>query len=116
MDPLVEHEVWRLTQEHFPVEMDNLLERALGGYRRSPGYAGLTRIHPEQIGEEGIKALIRAVSKHPHSHAEIGFPGYVELRAPLRAHLCRYLQRFLIDHSRATEPVLEAYLAVEVGL
>ena len=116
MDLHVEREVWRLLQEHFPAEMDDLLEGALGSYRRSPGYSALTRIHPEQVGAEGLKCLIGAVSKHPHSQAEIRSPGYVELRAPLRAHLCRYLQRFLIDHSRATEPVMEAYLALEVGL
>lgn len=116
MDPLVEHEVWRLMQEYFPGQMDSVLEEALGRYRRSPGYAALTRIHPEQVGQEGMRALIGALNKQPRIHAEITLPGFVELRAPLRAHLCRCMQRFLVDHSRATEPVLEAYLAVEVGL
>lgn len=113
---LVEQEVRRLMQAHFSEEMDAELERALASYRRSPGYAPLTRIHPEQIGADGVRALVTALGEKPRSHAESGFPVYVELRAPLRAHLCRHLQRYLIDHSRATEPVLEAYLALEVGL
>lgn len=116
MDLFVEHEVWRLMRAHFPEEMDAVLESALARYRRSPGYAPMTRIHPEQVGAGGIKALRNALQKRPQSHAEICVSGYVELRAPLRAHLCRHLQRYLIDHSRATEPVMEAYLAMEVGL
>ncbi|WP_454241414.1 hypothetical protein [Pseudomonas sp. HLS-6 TE3448] len=57
-----------------------------------------------------------ALHKRPLSHAEIHSPVYVELRMPLRVHLFRHLQRYLIERSRATEPVLEAFLAVEVGL
>lgn len=113
---LVEQEVWRLMQTHFSEEMDAVLESALESYRRSPGYAPLTRIYPEQVGEGGINALVIALHKRPQSHAEIRLPGYVELRAPLRAHLCRHLQRYLIDHSRATETIMEAYLAQEIGL
>lgn len=103
-------------QAHFPEEMDAVLGTALESYRRLPGYAPLTRLYPEQVGEGGIKALVNALHKRPQSHAEFRLPDYVELRAPLRAHLCRHLQRYLIDHSCATEPVMEAYLALEIGL
>lgn len=67
-------------------------------------------------GQGGIKALTNALHKRPQNHAEICVSGYVELRAPFRAHLCRLLQRYLIDHSHAPEPVMEAFLALEVGL
>lgn len=116
MDLVIEHEVWRLMQQHFPCEFGDVLEQALASYRRMPGYTPLTRLHREQVGADGIQVLIEALRKRPHSHAEIRTPDYVQLRFSLRAHLCRYLLGHLIHATVAPEPLLEAYLALEVGL
>lgn len=116
MDLAVEQQVWHLMQTYFPAEMDDVLESALASYRRLPGYAASSRLHAEQVGAEGLQALIRALTKRPHSHADTGASEYVHLRLPLRVHLSRHLHVYLIQQARATEPLLEAYLAQEVGL
>lgn len=116
MDLGVEAEVWRLTTRYFSSKFVDLLGEALLSYRRLPGYAPPTRMHVELLGEEGIDALAQALCVQPYRHVEVCSPDYIQLRSPLRSHLCRYLLRYLCQQGRASDALLEAHLALEVGL
>ena len=60
--------------------------------------------------------LIAALQEHPQRHVEIFSPDCVQLRFPMRVHLCRSLHAYLIQHAKATEPLLEAFFTWEVDL
>ncbi|GLO51020.1 hypothetical protein PPUN110474_24200 [Pseudomonas putida] len=116
MDLAVEQQVWRLMQQYCFDDFQAELTKALRSYKRRPGYSALTRLHAQQVGIGAIQVLTAALRAHPHCHAEVGASGFIQLRLPLRMHLCQHLHTHLIQHSMATEPLLEAYLAQEVGL
>jgi hypothetical protein len=117
LDFQVEQEVWRSAlivtgKQGFRL----LLEQALGAYRRSPGYSPATRLHANLVGGEALNVL--SLNEHGCQRPQVAAvePGYVEIRLALRVHLSRYLLRFLVESSSASDPLMEAHLALEVGV
>lgn len=116
MDYRLELEIWRgvqrsLTKDGFVV----LLSQAIRTYRRPPGYFPLDRLHAGDVDEGGVEALSIAfgVSENPTG---IATDDYVSLRAPLREHLYRVLQRHAIAHSVASAAVVDNRLASDLGI
>ncbi|MDC6378871.1 hypothetical protein BW687_001585 [Pseudomonas graminis] len=116
MDYRLESEVWRgvqgsLTNEGFAA----LIWDALSTYKRPPGYSPLDRLYAGDVGEAGLEALSIALNEsgNPTGAATAS---YVSLRAPLRAHLYRVLQRHVIAHFLASDKVVDNCMASDLGL
>lgn len=97
MDYRLESEIWRgaqgsLTNDAF-VE---LLSQAIRTYKRPPGYFPLDRLHAADVDEDGLKALSSAIGRTGNPTG-IATDNYVSLRTPLRAHLYRVLQHYVIS-------------------
>lgn len=117
MDLCLEQETWRLAQVAYREQaLVELLEQAMNAYRRSPGYSPSTRLHEAQVGAKVLRLLSHDAQGRQRFQVSAKSPGYVEMRAALREHLARYLLRRLVESSHATEPLMEAYLALEVGV
>ncbi|WP_041166942.1 hypothetical protein [Pseudomonas putida] len=117
LDLQVEQEVWRVAQVLYGrTALSALVEEALRAYRRSPGYSPVTRLHVAQIGVDALRVL----SQDPHGRrrlqVESGSCSYVEVRMALRTHLYRYLLQQVFNSPAATESLMEAHLAMDVGL
>ena len=116
VDYRLESEIWRgvqgsLTNDAFVA----LLLQAIRTYKRPPGYFPLDRLHAGDVDEDGLKALSNAFSRIGNPTG-IATDGYVSVRAPLRAHLYRVLQRYVITHSLASDAVVDNHIAGDLGL
>jgi hypothetical protein len=92
-----------------------LLFQAIRTYRRPPGYFPLDRLHAGDVDEGGVEALSIALSSSENPTG-IATDGYVSLRAPLRAHVYRVLQRHVIAHFLASDAVVDNCMASDLGL
>ncbi|KTB88289.1 hypothetical protein AO069_06505 [Pseudomonas syringae pv. syringae PD2774] len=116
MDYRLELEIWKgvqrsLTKDAFAA----LLSQAFRTYKRPSGYFPLDRLHAGDVDEAGLEALSIALSSS-ETPAGIATDGYVSLRAPLRAHLYRVLQRHVIAHFLASDAVVDNRLAGDLGI
>lgn len=117
MDLLLEQEIWRSAQAALGQQtLEELLEKAVGAYRRSPDYSPSTRLHENLIGSKVLRFLSR--DRHGGQRPQVAAvaPGYVEVRMAFRGHLGRYLLRHLVESSLASEALMEAHLAFEIGV
>ncbi|KWS28944.1 hypothetical protein AL061_09360 [Pseudomonas syringae pv. syringae] len=71
--------------------------------------------HAGDVDEAGLEALSIALSSS-ETPAGIATDGYVSLRAPLRAHLYRVLQRHVVAHFLASDAVVDNRLAGDLGI
>lgn len=92
-----------------------LLCQAIRTYRRPPGYFPLDRLHAGDVDEGGVEALRIALSSSENP-AGLATDVYVSLRAPLRAHLYRVLQGYVLKHLVASHAVVDNCLAGDLGL
>ncbi|WP_122668625.1 hypothetical protein [Pseudomonas viridiflava] len=116
MDYRLELEIWSGVQQS--LTKDEFLTRvsqALSTYKRPPRYFPLDRLYAGDVGEAGLEALSIALngSGNPTGAATVG---YVSLRAPLRAHLYRVLQSYLLKHLVASDAVVDNCLAGDLGV
>lgn len=116
MDYRLELEVWRgvqrcLTKDAFVV----LLSQAIRTYKRPPGYFPLDRLQAGDADEGGVEVLSIALGSSENPTG-IATDDYVSLRAPLRAHLYRVLQHYIITHSFAPDAVVDNCMASDLGL
>ena len=116
MDYRLELEIWRGVQRSLTGEaFVALLSQAIRTYKRPPGYFPLDRLHAGDVDEDGLTALSDAFSRLGNPTG-IATNGYVSLRAPLRAHLYRVLQHYIITHSFAPDAVVDNFMASDLGL
>ena len=105
MDSDVERLVWEKASEAYGDSLGSILNEALAGYNRSPGFDELTRLYPSTVGDGALAILTQALSRRsPNDYVERSRL-YVELRSPLRSYLTWYLLRRIV-HERRGIPVL----------
>lgn len=116
MDYRLELEIWSGVQRS--VTRDEFLARvsqALSTYKRPPGYFPLDRLYAGDVTEAGLEALSIALNESGN-RTRTATAGYVSLRAPLRAHLYRVLQGYVLKHFVASDAVVDNCLAGDLGL
>lgn len=117
MDYRLQSEIWRAAQQNLPTaRFVRLIAEALRLYKRPAGYFQLERVHDSDVGEAGVLALKAALREIGASTLPKDWDSFVSLRAPLRAHLFAYLQRYLIARSLASAAVLDNRIAGDLGL
>ena len=111
----LESNVWRMAQQQCagPAFLQ-LIEDAVSGYKRIPGFDLPDRLDATDIGPTGIEVLRGALERQGFY---AGPPGtYVEIRSRLRAHLSYQLQWHLVSAGQATDEMKEDQLSRDVGL
>jgi hypothetical protein len=117
MDYRLETEIWRAAQQNLPAaRFVRLIAEGVRLYKRPAGYFQLERVHDSDVGEAGLAALKVALREIGAWTLPKGWDDFVSLRAPLRAHLSSYLQRYLITRSLASGAVLDNRFAGDLGL
>lgn len=116
MDYRLELEIWRGVQRSLTKDgFVELLSQAIRIYRRPPGYFPLDRLHAGDVDEAALEALSTALSRVGNPTGIVA-DGYILLRTPLREHLYRVLQHYVITHSFASGAVVDNFMASDLGL
>lgn len=116
MDYRLELEIWSgvrrsLTKDEFLTRVS----QAPSTYKRPPGYFPLNRLYAGDVGKAGLEALRIALNESGNP-AGAATAGYVSLREPLRAHLYRVLQSYVLKHLVASDAVVDNCLAGDLGI
>ncbi|WP_042156924.1 hypothetical protein, partial [Pseudomonas plecoglossicida] len=96
LDGDVERLVWERSLQVYGELLSEVLDQALAGYTRAPGFDDLTRLYAETAGHAGLVMLRQAlIDRWPYGefgHSE----SCIELRSRLRSHLSQHLLRRLV--------------------
>lgn len=112
----VEERVWERAWEVYGDSLALVLDDALAGYSRSPGFDELTRVHYNTVGREGLQLLTQALGRRWPSNSGGQSDLYVEIRARLRSHLHEYLLRRIVLERQETPDLRDALFAGDVGV
>lgn len=115
MEQDIELEVWRLAQQTCDTMVFvGLIEKAIDGFKRNPGYDPLLRLHISWIGEQGIRVLRDVMTRRDLYSGQSA--SYVELRSRLKNHLRNQLQCHLVAVGQATDNMQDDQLGRDLGL
>lgn len=115
MSDELEFEVWHLAQQSCGASaFVRLIEEAVDGFERRPGYDPLVRMHASGIGMMGVRVLRRVLTRRGIDAGPSA--GYVELRSRLKTHLRNQLQWHLVKGDLSTDEMKADQLGRDVGL
>lgn len=117
MDYSLESTIWKEAQATFSGQgFADVVELAVSSYRRRPGYSGIERVYASDVGQSGLQVLRYALRHVDHLPPDEPLPGYVCVRAPLRAHIYFFLESQIVRAGVASEMVTEDHLARALNL
>ncbi len=116
METDVESQIWFLVCSHYPGEMAQLLQNALGCFTRRPGLDDLTRCYPITLTDLGFELLGDALQRYSKKAWHVRHAGHLELRWQLRMHIKRHLQQRLVYGNIASGSIRDDYFAADLGL
>lgn len=116
MDSTITLEVWSRASACCGDEFVQFLSGLLDGYERKPGKDEPVRITAELVGQDGYSSLVVALNEKSRRDVRYYDHGlHIELRSRLWAHICRGIQHRLVLSGMAPEPIIEDFLAFEIG-
>lgn len=115
MDTSLETAVWARASEHYGSGLERILDSAILSYKRAPGLEPPSRLYAQDIGIQGVEALLSALLRNRAGRFHVLSPG-IEIRHSLRLHLVHNLCRRLLDDGQASEAMRDRYFAIDLGL
>ncbi len=112
----VERLVWERASEVYSDSLGPILNEALAGYNRSPGFDELTRLYRSTSGDWAMAILTEALERRWPNDIVERSGLYVELRSRLRSYLREYLLRKIVLEGRGTLVLRDALFAGDVGV
>lgn len=113
----VERLVWDTAVQVYEADLPGVLSDLLNGYRRVPGIDAVARLTPmcvNPLGYEALRVSLKATTRRNVRYFDHGW--HLELRSRLRQHLCRGLQRQLVQSGDASEVLVEDLVAHDLGV
>lgn len=107
--------VWHRAAQIYGSGLGQLLDAAIGSFKRSPGLHGLARLYVQGIGEAGLRALVISL-KHRRNVWFYPLPAGVEIRHELRWHLFYVLRRQMIMDGHITDVMVDDHIGADLGL
>ncbi|AJA15899.1 hypothetical protein RPPX_22020 [Pseudomonas putida S12] len=116
MDSTITLEIWSRASACCGDEFVHVLNGLLDEYERKPGKDEPVRITAECIGQVGYSSLVVALNAKSRRNVRYySHDWHIELRSRLWAHICRGIQQRLVLSGLAPEPIIEDFLAFEIG-
>ncbi|MCS5514898.1 hypothetical protein NWF32_03215 [Pseudomonas qingdaonensis] len=112
----LEARVLNLACMTYTSDLAQLLQEAIGSFKRRPGLDDLTRLHRVTVTQLGFETLGQALASHPQKAWYVLHSDHIELRWQLRLHLKRYLQERLVHDGYAANAVQDDHFAGDLGL
>jgi len=113
----VERLVWDTAVQVYQANLSGVLSDLLNDYARVPGMDAVARLTPmcvSPLGYEALRVSLNATTRRNVRFFDHGW--HLELRSRLRQHLCRGLQRQLVESGDASEVLVEDLVAHDLGV
>lgn len=107
--------MWARASEHYGSGLERILDSAILSYKRAPGLEPPSRLYAQDIGIQGLEALLSALLRNRAGRFHVLSPG-IEIRHSLRFHLLHYLRQRLLDDGQASAMMCDQHLAADLGL